>query len=56
MLILEIKKIYILIYFKKLTLDPRMGVFVALGSGPGKTEASRWIFKNDMTRTLADDA
>ncbi|XP_050377372.1 polygalacturonase 1 beta-like protein 3 [Argentina anserina] len=34
--------------------SPEHGAFVALGSGPGKTEVCHWIFENDMTWTIAD--
>ncbi|CAI9092915.1 OLC1v1028273C1 [Oldenlandia corymbosa var. corymbosa] len=30
------------------------GAFLALGSGPGKTEVCHWIFRNDMTWTISD--
>ncbi|MCD7468002.1 fungal class II heme-containing peroxidase [Datura stramonium] len=33
---------------------PSHGAFIALGSGPGKTEVCHWIFENDMTWATAD--
>ncbi|XWS68999.1 hypothetical protein CRYUN_Cryun04dG0141900 [Craigia yunnanensis] len=30
------------------------GAFLALGSGPGRTEVCHWIFENDMTWAIAD--
>ncbi|XP_038976221.1 BURP domain-containing protein 12-like [Phoenix dactylifera] len=34
--------------------SPAHGAFVALGPGPGKIEVCHWIFKGDMTWTVAD--
>ncbi|EXB82602.1 hypothetical protein L484_027780 [Morus notabilis] len=34
--------------------SPTHGAFLAFGSGPGQIEVCHWIFKNDLTWTVAD--